>query len=81
MVPEDIRERIGRSPDKGDAVIMAYHEGGRAMRRMVAVKIKNALPDADLGGRVPYHQRFGSRRRDSEIAETSDGGYSDEQGL
>jgi hypothetical protein len=30
---EDIRKRIGRSPDKGDAVIMALAEGEKAMRR------------------------------------------------
>lgn len=33
---DDIRKRIGRSPGKGDAVVMALSEGTRAVRRMGA---------------------------------------------
>src|SRR5262245_55772135 len=30
---DDIRKRIGRSPSKGDAVVMAWAEGDRAVNR------------------------------------------------
>lgn len=35
---EDIKERIGRSPDKGDAVVMAWSEGERASAEAVAAR-------------------------------------------
>lgn len=44
---EDIRERIGRSPGKGDAVVMCLSEGGRAMARMA--KRLNGRPKVNLG--------------------------------
>jgi hypothetical protein len=30
---DDIKKRLGRSPDKGDAVVMAWSEGQRAVKR------------------------------------------------
>jgi hypothetical protein len=30
---DELRKRLGRSPDKGDAVVMAWHSGQRALRR------------------------------------------------
>ena len=30
---DDLRKRLGRSPGKGDAVVMAYSEGDRALIR------------------------------------------------
>jgi hypothetical protein len=41
----EIKKRIGRSPDKGDAVVMAMAEGQAAQRR--------ALYDQMHGGRTP----------------------------
>jgi hypothetical protein len=32
---QDIRERIGRSPGKGDAVVMAWAEGAKAVKRLL----------------------------------------------
>ena len=36
---------------------------------------------ADTGGRVLYHNRYGSGRWRSDVVETEDDGYNDEQGL
>lgn len=30
---EDLRKRLGRSPDRGDAVVMCMHDGGKAVAR------------------------------------------------
>jgi hypothetical protein len=34
-----IRARLGRSPDRGDAVVMCWHDGQRAAERLIANKI------------------------------------------
>jgi hypothetical protein len=48
---EKMRERLGRSPDKGDAAIMCLAEGDRAVRR-IAQAGRSVIPlKANLGGR------------------------------
>lgn len=48
---EKMRERLGRSPDKGDAAIMCLSEGARAVERMGRAG-RNAMPiKANIGGR------------------------------
>ena len=48
---EKMRERLGRSPDKGDAAIMCLSEGARAVERMGRVG-RNVIPlKANIGGR------------------------------
>ncbi len=66
---DDVRERLGRSPGRGDAVIMAMSEGNRAARRMVARDYYSDEEQArgefgrDFGKRVPkvIHSRPGVR--------------------
>ena len=49
---EDMRKRLGRSPDKGDAAIMCLSEGGRAAERLGRFG-RNAMPAAaNTGGRA-----------------------------
>jgi hypothetical protein len=51
LTKEDTKKKLGRSPDKGDAVVMAWYKGARAMTH-----IQEWMPD----GRVP--RRMGSKR-------------------
>ncbi len=48
---DDIRARIGRSPGKGDAVVMALSEGNRAIERMRAHGMSAAEQGLDGRGR------------------------------
>lgn len=43
---EDIRDRIGRSPGKGDAVVMAWSEGERAVKRSLSAN-RPAMAETD----------------------------------
>ena len=55
---EDQKERIGRSPDKGDAVMMCLAEGGRAVERAIRAGRAMRPMTANTGGR-----QFASVRR------------------
>lgn len=48
---EDQKERIGRSPDKGDAAVMCLAEGGRAVERMQRAGRATRTITANTGGR------------------------------
>jgi len=43
---EDIRKRLGRSPGKGDAVVMAWSEGNRAAMARAQKKLAPQRPPA-----------------------------------
>lgn len=76
-----IRERIGRSPGKGDAVVMCYSEGDAAIRKAVNAAGRHgaALPaTANLGGRRLHADRTGIRDRGAEIHTATT--WRDEQG-
>lgn len=45
---DDLRKRLGRSPGKGDAVVMCLSEGNAAVRRSI-MSDRAKLPKADLG--------------------------------
>lgn len=60
---EKVVEKLGRSPNRGDAVVMSWYDGARA-----ATHITEWRPDARVGGRagrVSKHPRvnLGPRRR------------------
>lgn len=46
---DEIRKRLGRSPGKGDAVVMCFAEGNAAQRRMLSGHTVTNLPKANLG--------------------------------
>lgn len=48
---EKMKQRLGRSPDKGDAVIMCLSEGERAVERMVRAGRSSRTVTANTGGR------------------------------
>jgi hypothetical protein len=68
---EKVVELLGRSPDKGDATMLAHHAGPRGIapalgaeqygpeQRIAAPGKRNSLPKVDLG---PRHRHYGSRR-------------------
>lgn len=58
---EDQKKRIGRSPDKGDAVIMCLSEGQRAVDRAARAGRGGTPMTANLGGRYLASVK-GSRR-------------------
>lgn len=65
---DDLRKRLGRSPGKGDAVVMAYSEGDRAIQRKlngVTPRMRGGLQrDAIAGGHAQARQsRFGGNSR------------------
>lgn len=72
----DIKKRLGRSPDKGDAVVLAWFSGANRRRRSSQQRARAAnLPTmANLGGRKLY----GSRSR--QTTEPRSSTWSDEQG-
>lgn len=81
---EELRKRLGRSPDRGDAVVMCMSEGGRAIRRLVtqgggnrALQTQTHHPNRD---RINRYSRSGLRRQDRGSAGASSGGKDDEQG-
>lgn len=54
---ESIKKRLGRSPDRGDAVIMCLHFGGRAAARMERSRSMRT-PEVNLGhSQVKAHYR------------------------
>ncbi len=60
LEPKDaIRERIGRSPGKGDAVLMAWSEGDRAVKR--ALRGSRPIEIQSAGGYNPYTRTYRSR--------------------
>ena len=73
-----LRERIGRSPGKGDVVIMAYSEGEVAVKRAAAqsASATQGLQDrADLGGRRLHSDYRKARSGPVDLASS----YLDEQ--
>lgn len=46
---DDLRKRLGRSPDKGDAVVMCFSEGQAAQRRWLTGGNAISLPSVTLG--------------------------------
>jgi len=46
---DDIRDRIGRSPDRGDAVVMCLAEGQQARRRSLLHGGMPRFPKINLG--------------------------------
>lgn len=55
---DDIRKRLGRSPDKGDAVVMAWSEGETATATKVRLASRAGKPAVNLG-----HSNMKTRRR------------------
>lgn len=53
---DDIRKRIGRSPNKGDAVALAWSEGGKAARR--AANAGRPIQVEGAGGYNPISGRY-----------------------
>lgn len=78
---DKIRERIGRSPGKGDAVVMCLSEGNIAIQKLRAMRQGGGLQShADLGGRRLHGQK--SRQRGNDVIdESSSSSWRDEQGL
>ena len=76
----DIKKRLGRSPDKGDAVVMSWFSGNNRRRKSMQQRRSTAsLPStANLGGRKLHSHRV----RQSTGAEvyTGSSSYRDEQG-
>jgi hypothetical protein len=54
---DDIRERIGRSPSKGDAVVMAWAEGAKAVRRLL--RSTRPIEIEGIRGYNPHTRRYG----------------------
>lgn len=52
----DLKERLGRSPDKGDAVVMAWWVGPKGMNIQGGWKARSTAPKVNVG-------RVGNRRR------------------
>jgi len=55
---DDIRECIGRSPGKGDAVVMAWAEGGKAVKR--ELRRSRPLEIQGANGYDPHTGRYRS---------------------
>jgi hypothetical protein len=55
---EEIRARIGRSPSKGDAIVMAWSEGNRAVRR--ALRSARPIEIQNIGGYQPHTRTYRS---------------------
>lgn len=71
----DIKKRLGRSPDKGDAVVMAWWTGTNKRRRSLQTRSTHNLPTmANLGGRRLHNHG----RRGAEVYSAST--WRDEQG-
>lgn len=76
----DIKKRIGRSPDKGDAVVMAWFSGDGKKRKSQQMRRGAAnLPSmANLGGRQLHHSRPQRSRSAAQVYSASS--WSEEQG-
>ena len=78
---DDVRDLIGRSPGKGDAVVMCLSEGNIAIQKLKARRASGGLAQqADLGGRRLHGQKSRQNRGDV-IDESSSSSWRDEQGL
>lgn len=79
---DDVKDKIGgRSPDKGDAVVMSWYTGNNKRSRSLnkQAQLNKKLPTmANLGGRKLHSQR--RRRGEAEIQDSS-AAWRDEQGL
>jgi hypothetical protein len=73
-----IKDRLGRSPDKGDAIVMAWWTGSNKRRKSLAAsRTRSDLPSmANLGGRTLHSHR--SRSGSTEVHAST---WKDEQGL
>jgi hypothetical protein len=61
---DDIKKRIGRSPDKGDAVALAVHNSGfRRINPLKANRRRHKGPTQAVTGREKFKERYGSLRR------------------
>jgi hypothetical protein len=71
-----IKDRLGRSPDKGDAVVMSWWTGANKRRKSLQTsRTRSDLPTmANLGGRQLHNQRY---RSADQVQKTT---YRDEQG-
>jgi len=58
----DLRKRLGRSPDKGDAVVMCWSEGGKAIRKLMDQQILSREQANNGGYRVPQTQTYNPNR-------------------
>ncbi len=58
---KDIRKRLGRSPGKGDAVVMCWSEGQVAIRRQLTRSQSGgrSLPSESVNPNRPKHRRHG----------------------
>lgn len=76
---DDLRKRLGRSPGKGDAVVMAWSEGDKAIVKKLS-RVDRArtggMPKLTQGGRSrsAIFTRFGSGNRIGGSAKVSSGG-------
>ena len=69
---KDIRKRLGRSPGRGDAVVMCNSEGDLAVARIMRAATGGGMqPMANLGGRRLHHHV--SRKRRAEGHKISSG--------
>ena len=55
----EIRKRLGRSPDEGDAIVMALSEGAKAAARMMNERTRVTRPDHANVGHSDFKKRFG----------------------
>lgn len=54
---EDLVKRLGRSPDRGDAVVMCWFRGARIATHYEAWKARNTMPRVNLGHDLARSQR------------------------
>lgn len=54
----EIKKRLGRSPDEGDAIVMCMSEGARAAAKMQNERIRGARPDRANVGHSEFKDRF-----------------------
>jgi hypothetical protein len=55
----DIVKRLGRSPDKGDAIVLAMNEGGKAAAKHVREGRRGARPERANVGHSDFKKRLG----------------------
>lgn len=78
----EIKKRISRSPDKGDAVVMSWFTGENKKRRANEQQRRaQKLPtEVNLGGRTLHRHRVGGSRRSGAEVYSAASSYRDEQG-
>lgn len=76
----DIKKRLGRSPDKGDAVVMSWFSGDTKKKRLEAKQRRwhDLPPMADLGSRTLH--RHGRSHQSSVMGSAQTTSWRDEQG-